>query len=219
MNLNELISLILGGIKDTLIMTLVASGFAFVLGGILGIILVLTKKGGLKENLVLYRILDTIVNLMRSVPFVILMLTLMPLSKLILGTTIGVAPTTFTLIIAAIPFVGRLVENVLSEVDSNLIEMARAFGASTKDILFDVILNESWPSLIKNFAVAMVTILGYGAMAGFTGGGGLGVIAINYGYYRSQSSIMFVAIIAMILIVQLIELLGTELSKRINRKN
>lgn len=219
MNPNQLIELLIQGSIDTLLMTFVASIIAFLLGGILGIILVLTKQGGLKQNLFIYRILDVIVNLMRSIPFVILMLFIMPFTKLLVQTTIGIWPTTVALTLAAIPFVARLVENVLSEVDANLIEMAHSLGAKPHQILWEVILNESWPALIRNGAVAMVTILGYGAMAGFTGGGGLGVIAINYGYYRNQTLIMALAIVCMILIVQLIEVLGNKLSLKINQKH
>ncbi len=219
MNPNQLIELLIQGSIDTLLMTFVASIIAFLLGGILGIILVLTKQGGLKQNLFIYRILDVIVNLMRSIPFVILMLFIMPFTKLLVQTTIGIWPTTVALTLAAVPFVARLVENVLSEVDANLIEMAHSLGAKPHQILWEVILNESWPALIRNGAVAMVTILGYGAMAGFTGGGGLGVIAINYGYYRNQTLIMALAIVCMILIVQLIEVLGNKLSLKINQKH
>lgn len=219
MNPNQLIELLIQGSIDTLLMTFVASIIAFLLGGILGIILVLTKQGGLKQNLFIYRILDVIVNLMRSIPFVILMLFIMPFTKLLVQTTIGIWPTTVALTLAAVPFVARLVENVLSEVDANLIEMAHSLGAKPHQILWEVILNESWPALIRNGAVAMVTILGYGAMAGFTGGGGLGVIAINYGYYRNQTLIMALAIVCMILIVQIIEVLGNKLSLKINQKH
>lgn len=219
MNSNQLLNLLIEGSIDTLLMTLVASVIAFILGGGLGIVLVLTKQGGLKQNPLIYRVLDVIVNLMRSIPFVILMLFIMPLTKLLVQTTIGIWPTTVALTVAAIPFVARLVENVLSEVDSNLIEMAHSLGAKPHQILWEVILNESWPALIRNGAIAMVTILGYGAMAGFTGGGGLGVIAINYGYYRNQTLIMVLSILCMILMVQSIEYLGNKWSLKINQKH
>lgn len=218
MNLEQLSGLFTQGVIDTLIMTLVAGLVSFILGGILGIILILTKKGGLKENIGLYKVLDTIVNLVRSVPFVILMLFLMPLTAFVVKTTIGIWPTTVVLIISAIPYIGRLVENVLDEVDPNLIEMAQSLGASTMEILREVILKESWPALIKAGGVALITILSYGAMAGITGGGGLGVIAINYGYYRGQTLIMFIAILLLVLLVQVIELLTQKLSTTLNKK-
>lgn len=219
MSTNQMIELFSKGVLDTLIMTLVAGFVSFLLGGLLGIWMTLVKKGGLKENLTLYSILDTSVNLIRSVPFVILMLFLMPLTKFVVRTTIGILPTTLVLIISAIPYIGRLVENVLSEVDGNLIEMAQSLGASTTDILKEVILKESWPVLLKTGGVALVTILSYGAMAGIVGGGGLGVIAINYGYYRNQTLIMFIAIVLLVIIVQLIEWITSRWALKINRKN
>lgn len=219
MSTNQMIELFSKGVLDTLIMTLVAGLVSFLLGGLLGIWMTLVKKGGLKENLTLYSILDTSVNLIRSVPFVILMLFLMPLTKFVVRTTIGIWPTTLVLIISAIPYIGRLVENVLSEVDGNLIEMAQSLGASTTDILKEVILKESWPVLLKTGGVALVTILSYGAMAGIVGGGGLGVIAINYGYYRNQTLIMFIAIVLLVIIVQLIEWITSRWALKINRKN
>lgn len=203
---------------NTLIMTLSASLIAFIFGGLLGILLVFIKKGGLKENVMLYRILDIIINMLRSVPFVILLVVLMPYTKTLVGTTIGVKAMIVPLALAAIPFVGRLVENVLNEVDQNLIEMAQSLGASPFQILKEVILVESWPLLIQNMAVAMVTILGYGAMAGFTGSGGLGMLAISYGYYRPRQDIMLVAVIGLVILVQLIEIVGNSLSKKLNHK-
>lgn len=204
---------------NTIVMTLSASLIAFVFGGILGIVLTFIKKGGLKENLFLYRILDVIINVLRSVPFVILLVVIMPYTRALVGTSIGVSAMIVPLAIAAIPFVGRLVENVLSEVDQNLIEMAKSLGATPYQILKEVILVESWPLLIQNMAVAMVTILGYGAMAGFTGAGGLGMLAISYGYYRPRQDIMLLAVIGLVILVQIIELIGNRLSKKLNHKN
>ena len=166
---------------NTIIMTFVSSAFAFIVGGALGIVMVLIKKDGLKQNLALYRVLDWLINIFRSVPFVILMLFLMPFTKMLVSTTIGVKGTIPPLAIAAIPFVARLVENAINEVDNNLVEMAKSLGANNWQILTEVLIPESLPLLIQQGAMAMVTILSYGAMAGFTGGGGLGVVAINNG--------------------------------------
>ena len=203
---------------NTIIMTLLSSLIAFVIGGLLGVLLTFIKKGGLKENLTLYRILDVVINLIRSVPFVILLVVLMPYTRSLVGSSIGVKAMIVPLALAAIPFVGRLFENIFSEVDQNLIEMAQSLGASPFQILKEVILVESWPLLIQNMAVAMVTILGYGAMAGFTGAGGLGMLAISYGYYRPRQDIMLIAVIGLVVLVQIIEFIGNRLSQRLNHK-
>ncbi len=203
---------------NTLLMTLSASLIAFVFGGALGIVMVFIKKGGLKENLVLYKVLDWIINIMRSVPFVILMLFVMPLTRMLVSTTIGVAGTIPPLAIAAIPFVARLTENTINEVDNNLIEMAQSLGASNWQIFKEVLLPESMPLLIQHAAMAMITILSYGAMAGFIGGGGLGVVAINYGYYRNNFQMMLIAIILLVILVQIIEAIGKSTARKINKK-
>lgn len=203
---------------NTLLLTFMSCLIAFIFGGLLGIILVLIKKGGLKENVFLYQILDWLVNLFRSIPFIILMLFLMPFTRMLVSTTIGVWGTVVPLAIAAIPFVARLTENAINEVDENLIEMAKSLGASPKQILWNVLLVESRPLLIQQATMALVTILSYGAMAGFVGGGGLGVIAINYGYYRNQKETMIIAIILLIILVQIIELSGKKFSNKINKR-
>ncbi|NLZ71197.1 MAG: ABC transporter permease [Clostridiaceae bacterium] len=203
---------------NTIIMTFVSSAFAFIVGGALGIVMVLIKKDGLKQNLALYRVLDWLINIFRSVPFVILMLFLMPFTKMLVSTTIGVKGTIPPLAIAAIPFVARLVENAINEVDNNLVEMAKSLGANNWQILTEVLIPESLPLLIQQGAMAMVTILSYGAMAGFTGGGGLGVVAINNGYYRNQSDMMLISIILLVIVVQIIEVIGKTASRKLNKK-
>lgn len=203
---------------NTIIMTFVSSAFAFIVGGALGIVMVLIKKDGLKQNLALYRVLDWLINIFRSVPFVILMLFLMPFTKILVSTTIGVKGTIPPLAIAAIPFVARLVENAINEVDNNLVEMAKSLGANNWQILTEVLIPESLPLLIQQGAMAMVTILSYGAMAGFTGGGGLGVVAINNGYYRNQSDMMLISIILLVIVVQIIEVIGKTASRKLNKK-
>ena len=203
---------------NTLILTFVSSIIAFIFGGLLGIVLVLIKKGGLREKVWLYQILDWLVNIFRSVPFIILMLFLMPFTRMLVSTTIGVWGTIVPLAIAAIPFVARLTENAINEVDGNLIEMAKSLGASPRQILWEVLLPESKPLLIQQATMALVTILSYGAMAGFVGGGGLGVIAINYGYFRNQKSTMIIAIILLVILVQIIEVSGKKISKKVNKR-
>ena len=203
---------------NTIIMTFVSSAFAFIVGGALGIVMVLIKKDGLKQNLALYRVLDWLINIFRSVPFVILMLFLMPFTKMLVSTTIGVKGTIPPLAIAAIPFVARLVENAINEVDNNLVEMAKSLGANNWQILTEVLIPESLPLLIQQGAMAMVTILSYGAMAGFTGGGGLGVVAINNGYYRNQSDMMLISIILLVIVVQIIEVIEKTASRKLNKK-
>ncbi len=203
---------------NTLLMTFVSSIASFIIGGALGIVLVLIKKGGLKENVALYQILDWLVNIFRSIPFLILMVFVMPLARMLVSTTIGVKGTIVPLAIAAIPFVARLTENAINEVDNNLVEMAKSLGASHWQILKEVLLPESMPLLVQQGTMAIITILSYGAMAGALGGGGLGVIAINYGYHRNEFKMMFIAIVLLIILVQLIEVVGKRTSKKINKK-
>ncbi len=205
-------------IFNTIFMTFVSSLAAFVFGGALGILMVFIKKDGLRENLVLYRVLDWLINIFRSVPFVILMLVVMPFTRMLVSTTIGIWGTIVPLAIAAIPFVARLTENTINEVDNNLVEMAKSLGAGPWQILKEVLLPESMPLLIQQGTMAIVTILSYGAMAGFTGGRGLGVVAINYGYYRNQYDMLLIAVILLVILVQIIEEIGKRTSNKINKK-
>ena len=169
------------------------------------------------------RVLDVLINLLRSVPFLILMIMVFPLTRLIVGTTVGTVASIVPLVIAAFPFVARLVESSLREVNPNIIEAAQSMGASPFQIITKVMLPESVPSLISNFTVAITTILGYSAMSGIIGGGGLGKIAINYGYYRYKYLVMFAAVILLIVLVQVFQSVGTHLAvradKRIKNKN
>jgi len=206
------------GILETLYMTFFSSFLAYLLGLPLGIILVVTDKNGIAPCAVLNKILGVIVNLVRSIPFVILMVALIPFTRALIGTTLGPNAVVVSLVIGSAPYIARLVESSLKEVDHGVIEAAQSMGASPIQIVFKVMIPEAMPSLIIGGAIAIITILGYSAMAGFVGGGGLGTIAINYGYHRYQTDIMIVTLILMVIIVQGIQEIGTRLMKRIDKR-
>ena len=207
------------GIRDTLLMTVVSTFFAYVIGLPLGIVLVVTSKNGLKPNAPVYKTLDFIVNILRSVPFLILLITVIPITKFIVGKSYGSAATIVPLTIAAAPFVARLVEQSLAEVDKGVIEAAQSMGASTLTIVTKVLLAESRTSLIVGSTIATATILGYSAMAGVVGGGGLGDIAVRYGYYRYQTDVMFITVILLVALVQLLQYIGMNISRRFDTRN
>ncbi len=198
---------------ETFYVTVLATLFAFIIGLPIGILLVTGRKGGIRPLPGwLMQALNVIVNLLRSVPFLILMITVIPLTRLIIGTSVGTVASIVPLVIAAFPFVARLIEGSLREVDPNIIEMAQSAGASPAQIVFRVMIPESVPSLISNFTIAITTILGYTAMSAAIGGGGLGKIAINYGYYRYNYPIMLLAVAALIVMVQIFQTIGTKLA-------
>jgi len=198
------------GILETLYMTFLSSFLAYLIGLPLGILLVVTDKDGIKPFVTLNKILGVIVNLIRSIPFVILMVALMPFTRALIGTTLGPNAVVVPLVIGSAPYIARLVESSLKEVDGGVIEAAQSMGASPSQIVFKVLIPEAKPSLIMGGAIAVITILSYSAMAGFVGGGGLGTIAINYGYYRYKTDIMLVTIALMVLIVQGIQEIGAR---------
>ena len=198
--------------------------FSYLIGLPLGVLLVTGEKSGISPIPGwLLKILNVIINLLRSVPFLILMIIALPLSKLLVGTKIGTMATIPPMVIAAFPLVARMVESSLREVNHGVIEAAQSMGASTWQIITKVLLPEAMPSLISGGAITMTTILGYGAMAGIIGGGGLGKIAINYGYYNFKTIVMWAAVIGLILLVQLIQSAGTKLAtacdKRLRNRN
>ena len=196
---------------ETVYVTLLATAFAIVIGLPLGVLLVAGDKNGvLPLPKGLMHVLGVIINLLRSVPFLILMILVFPLTRLIVGTTVGTVASIVPLVIAAFPFVARLVESSLRELDPNIIEAAQSMGASPFQIIMKVMIPESVPSLISNFTIAITTILGYSAMSGILGGGGLGKIAINYGYYRYQYLIMLFAVILLIVLVQIFQSVGDK---------
>ena len=212
------ISLLLDNTWISIYMTLISTLIAYAIGLPLGVILVVTAPGGLRPSKTLYKILDFVVNIVRSVPFLILLITIMPLTKLIVGKSYGPAATIVPLALAAAPFVARLVESSLLEVDHGVIEAAQSIGAGLFTIIFKVLLAEARTSLIVGATIALGTILGYSAMAGVVGGGGLGNIAIQYGYYRNQLNVMYAAVIILVVIVQVLQIIGTRLSKKLDKR-
>ena len=206
-------------IWETFYVTVLATFFATVIGLPLGVILVTGEQNGIRPlPKWLLRVLNVIINLLRSVPFLILMIMVFPLTRLIMGTIVGTKPTIVPLVIAAFPFIARLVESSIREVDPNLIEMAQSMGASPLQIITKVMIPEAVPTLISNLTIALTTILGYTAMSGIIGGGGLGKIAINYGYYRYKYLVMLLAVILLIIMVQIFQTVGTKLSYKLDRR-
>lgn len=204
---------------ETVYVTLAATAFAIVLGLPLGILLVAGEKNGVMPlPRSIMRVLDVVINLLRSVPFLILMILVFPLTRLIVGTAVGTTASIVPLVIAAFPFVARLAESSFREVDPNLIEAAQSMGATPLQIICKVMIPESVPSLISNGAIAITTILGYSAMSGIIGGGGLGKIAINYGYYRYKYLVMLFAVILLIVLVQIFQSVGTHLAVRADKR-
>lgn len=215
---SEVVSMIIEGIGETLYMTIAATIIGYIVGVPLGIILTISDKNGLKPNKILYKILDIIVNIGRSIPFLILMILLIPVMRFIVGKSYGSTATIVPLAVAAIPFIARMVESSLKEVEAGVIEAARAMGASTMRIITKVLLVEARTSLLTGAVIAIGTILGYSAMAGTLGGGGLGDIAIRYGYNRYQFDIMIVTVILLVLLVQLFQSVGMFLARRLDKR-
>lgn len=220
---NELLEIITGqfplAIWETIYSTLLATLFAVIIGLPLGVLLVVGDKDGIMPlPKWLMTLIDVLINVLRSIPFLIVVIVVFPLTRLIVGTTVGTMATIVPLVIAAFPFIARLVESSLREVNPNLIEMAKSMGASPMDIIVKVLLKESVPSLINNITIAITTILGYTAMAGIVGGGGLGKIAINYGYYRYKYGVMIAAVIVIVVLVQLIQKIGTNIAIKSDKR-
>lgn len=216
---NEILMMLVENTGITLYMTLTSTLMAYVLGLPLGIALVVTAKDGLRPNAFVYKILDVVVNILRSVPFLILLILVIPLTRLIAGKSYGPTATIVPLTIAAAPFIARLVESSLLEVDKGVIEAAQSMGANTWTIICKVLLTEARTSLIVGVTIALGTILGYSAMAGVVGGGGLGDIAIRYGYYRYESDIMWITVVLLVLLVQILQIIGTRMSKRMDKRS
>ena len=206
-------------IWETIYVTVLATAFAIVIGLPLGVLLVVGEKDGIMPLPAwLLRVLNAGINLLRSVSFLILMILVFPLTRLLVGTVVGTTASIVPLVIAAFPFVARLAESSLREVNPNTIEMAQSLGASPLQIIVKVMIPESVPSLISNATIAITTILGYSAMSGIIGGGGLGKIAINYGYYRYKYLIMLAAVVLLILLVQIFQSVGTRLAAKADKR-
>ena len=214
----EIVKMLLEGTRDTLYMTLVATFFGYVIGLPLGIALTVTDKNGIRPNVVIYRILDVIVNIIRSIPFLILILVI-PFTRLVVGKSYGSSATIVPLVIAAAPFIGRMVESSLKEVDHGVIEAAESMGAGTFTIIWKVLLPEARTSLLVGVTIVIGTVLGYSAMAGVVGGGGLGDIAIRYGYYRYETGMMIITMVILVALVQILQGIGMLISKKLDRRN
>ncbi|WP_027631207.1 methionine ABC transporter permease [Ruminiclostridium cellobioparum] len=212
------ITMILVGLLETLYMTLFSTLLAYVLGLPLGVLLVTSEKDGIMPLPKLNKVLNFIVNILRSVPFLILLIAVIPFTRFIIGTTIGSTATVVPLVIAAAPFIARLVESSIKEVDKGVIEAAVSMGCSPFQIIYKVMIPEAVPSLIVGAAIATTTILGYSAMAGIVGGGGLGDIAIRFGYYRYQKDIMIVTVALLVVVVQVAQEVGMLIARKRDKR-
>ncbi|WP_417056562.1 methionine ABC transporter permease [Ellagibacter isourolithinifaciens] len=211
-------NLFLQGTVDTLIMTCVATILAYVIGIPLGILLVVTSPNGLRPNRIVSTIVGWIVNIGRSIPFIILLVALIPLTRFIVGTSLGVPGAVVPLVVTAAPFAARMVEQSLEETDSGLVEAAQSFGASTWQIVWKVYLKETLPSLVRGAAITFVTLFGYSAMAGTVGAGGLGDIAIRYGYQRFQTDVMIFAVLLCVVLVIVFQAIGDVTARKIDKR-
>lgn len=214
----KLLELFKSGIIETLYMVLVSTGAAYVLGLPLGVVLYITDKDGICRNRAINTILGIVVNILRSIPFLILLVAVMPFTTFVVGKSYGSTATIVPLVIAAAPFVARMVESSLKEVDAGVIEAAESMGSNPLQIILKVLIPEAKPSLIVGAAIAITTILGYSAMAGFVGGGGLGTIAVNYGYYRYDDKTMLITVCMLVIIVQVFQEVGMRIANRTDRR-
>ena len=215
---SQVIIMLLEGIRDTLYMTLASTLFGYIIGLPMGILLTVTDKDGIHPNAAVYKVLDVIANLIRSVPFLILLIVLIPFTRFVVGRSYGSTATIVPLTIAAAPYIARMVESSLKEVDAGVIEAARSMGASDFQIVTKVMLVEARTSLIVGATISLGTILGYSAMAGTVGGGGLGDIAIRYGYTRWQTDIMVVTVVLLVILFQIFQTIGMKIANRLDRR-
>ena len=214
----QIINLLLQGFLETVQMTVISTVVAVLLGVPLGVILVITSRGHIMQNEAVNKVLGAIVNATRSIPFIILMVAIIPFTRLVAGTSIGTTAACVPLTLAAIPFLARLVETAIKEVNGGVIEAAQSMGATPLQIIWKVLLPEALPTLIDNITVLIVNLISYSAMAGAIGGGGLWDIAIRYGYQRFQGDVMLATIIILIVLVQVIQSAGDYLSRKVNKK-
>lgn len=215
---NQVITMLLEGIRDTLYMTLTSAVIGYVIGLPMGILLAVTDRDGIRPNAVIYKLLDVTANLIRSVPFLILLIVLIPFTRFVVGKSYGPTATIVPLVIAAAPYIARMVESSLKEVDAGVIEAARSMGASDFAVITRVMLVEARTSLIVGATISLGTILGYSAMAGTVGGGGLGDIAIRYGYTRWQTDIMVVTVILLVILFQIFQTAGMKLASHLDKR-
>lgn len=210
--------LLMEGTWDSILMTAISCAFAYVLGIPLGVCVLITAEGNLRPNRVIHSILGWIINVGRSIPFIILLFAIIPFTRIVVGTSLGVAGATVPLVVCATPFVARMVEQSLAEVDPSLIEAGESFGASAWQLIYKVYLKESLPSLVRGVSITFITLFGFVAMAGCVGAGGLGDIAIRYGYQRYQTDVMIAAVILCVILVELVQSLGNAVSKLVDKR-
>ncbi len=208
-----MLDILLPAFWETVYMSAVSTFLAVIIGFVFAVILILTSKGGLRENLKVYAVLDVAINTLRSFPFIILMIILFPLTKFLIGKSIGTTAAIIPLTIGAAPFIARLIESALKEVEVGVVEAAKSFGASDFQIIFKVMLVEALPAIISAITLTLITVIGFSAMAGAVGGGGLGDVAIKYGYYRFQTDTMIYTVLILIALVQVCQSLGDYLYK------
>ena len=218
MTLSDIISMLQSGTAETLLMVIVSTLFGYVLGLPLGVLLTVSDTDGISPHPLLYKILDLIINITRSIPFLILLILIQPFTKLVVGKSYGTMATVVPLTVAAAPFIARMVEGSLKEVDKGVIEAALSMGAGKMTIITKVLIAEARTSLLVGVPIALGTILGYSAMAGLVGGGGLGDIAIRYGYYRYESEIMIITVVVLVVLMQILQWAGNLLSKKLDRR-
>lgn len=214
----EVTQMLVKGIGETLYMTILSTVIGYLFGLPMGVLLAVSDKEGLAPNKVLYKVLDVIANVIRSIPFLILLILIIPFTRLVIGKSTGSTATIVPLVVAAIPFIARMVESSIKEVDWGVVEAARSMGAGNLQIVGKVLLVEARTSLITGATIAIGTILGYSAMAGTVGGGGLGDIAVRYGYYRYQSDIMIVTVVLLVVLVQIFQSAGMVVASKLDKR-
>jgi D-methionine transport system permease protein len=215
---SQTVQLLLNGLRETVYMTLVSTFLGYVIGLPVGILLTVTDKEGIRPNALVYRIVDVIINIMRSIPFLILLILLIPFTRFLVGKSYGTTATIVPLVVSAAPYIARMVESSLKEVDGGVIEAARSMGASNATIVFRVLLVEAKTSLIVGATITLGTILGYSAMAGTVAGGGLGDIAIQYGYYRWKTDIMLITVALLVILFQIFQMIGMKIASALDHR-
>ena len=212
------IALLANGLRETVYMTLVSTALGYLIGLPVGVLLTVTDKDGIHPNALIYRVLDVIINIMRSIPFLILLILLIPFTRFLVGKSYGTTATIVPLVVSAAPYIARMVESSLKEVDAGVIEAARSMGAGNWTIVFHVLLVEAKTSLIVGATITLGTILGYSAMAGTVAGGGLGDIAIQYGYYRWQTDIMLITVALLVILFQIFQMIGMKIASALDHR-
>ena len=215
---SKTVMLLAEGLRETVYMTLVSTLIGYLIGLPIGILLTVTDKDGIRPNAFFYRIMDVIINIMRSIPFLILLILLIPFTRLLVGKSYGTTATIVPLVVSAAPYIARMVESSLKEVDAGVIEAARSMGASNATIVFRVLLVEAKTSLIVGATITLGTILGYSAMAGTVAGGGLGDIAMQYGYYRWKTDIMLITVALLVILFQIFQMIGMKLASVLDHR-